>query len=260
MGTLDYPDAQPQPKRGTLPYETTPAYQNVPDQETKGLYENYPTIDQYRAFKLAGTGELPLMNELALKWGTAFSSNPQQVTDIIKNNVPNARFTTDKYGNPMTELEGQKYYLDRPGLNTLDVTRAGTKTLAALPLAAAAGALAPVETVGLPLALGAQALAAGTSSAGEDLATIAAGSKQPIDIPKAAVSATVGAGFPLAVKGLGSLAQIMAPNVFSALPRGTQTFLRQYADKLRFGDIKVPEEGSADLLLDDPRLRALPIQ
>ena len=257
MGTLDYPDAQPQPKRGTLPYETTPAYQNVPDQETKGLYENYPTIDQYRAFKLAGTGELPLMNELALKWGTAFSSNPQQVTDIIKNNVPNARFTTDKYGNPMTELEGQKYYLDRPGLNTLDVTRGATKTMAALPLAAAAGSLAPVEAVGLPLALGAQALAGGASSAGEDLATIAAGSKQTIDYPKAALSAIVSAGFPLAAKGLGSLAQIMAPNVFSALPRGTQTFLKQYADQLRFGNIKVPEEGSSDLLLDDPRLRGI---
>jgi len=257
MGTLDYPNAQPQPKRVTLPYDATPAYQNVADQKTKGMYEDYPTIDQYRAFKMSGTGELPFMNELALKWGTAFSSNPQQITDIIKKNAPNAKFTTDRFGNPMAELEGQKYYLDRPGVSSLDVTRAGTKTAAALPLAMAAGAAAPVEAVGLPLALLAQGTAAGLSSAGEDFATIAAGSKEPVDVSKAAVSSAVGAGFPLAAKGINSLAQLFAPNIFAALPRGTQTFLKKYAEDLRFGKIKVPEEGSSDLLLDDPRLKGI---
>lgn len=257
MGTLDYPDTQSQPKKVTIPYEAEPVLSNQVDQKTKGMYEDYPTIAEWEIPGLLSGSDMSAGQIASTKFGLPFTSNNQQITDILKKNVPNSKFTTDRFGNPMTEIDGKKYYLDRPGINSLDVTRGVIKSSAALLLAVAAGAAAPVEAVGLPLALGAQALASGASSVGEDLATIAAGAKEPVDISKATISAGIGAGFPLAAKGVNSIAQLLAPNVFSALPRGTQTFLKKYAEDLRFGKIKVPEDGSSDLLLDDPRLKGL---
>ena len=257
--TLSYPQQQEPRSTITLPHEAVPA---TPEQiaEEKGKFENYPTIAEFRPFSMAGTGNLPMLNELALKWGTAFSSNPQQITDIIKSNVPDARFTTDKYGNPLAIIEGQKYHLNRPDFNLLDVTRFGTKTAAAVPLAAAAGTLAPVEAVGLPLAIGAQAVAGGLSSVGEDYATIAAGAKQPVDIAKALETGAISGAFPIVAKGATTLGNLLDKNVFTKLPRGVQTFLKNYGDDLRLREMKVPEAKSADVILDDPNLRGFATQ
>lgn len=257
--TLSYPQQEETRQGITLPHEATPPTAEQIAEE-KGKFEDYPTIAEYRPFSMAGTGTLPMKNELALKWGTAFSSNPEQVTDIIKKNVPDAKFTTDKYGNPMAVIEGQKYHLNRPDFNLLSATRFGTKALAAAPLAAGAAALAPVEAVGLPLAIGAQVVAGGLSSVGEDLATIAAGAKQPVDVAKALETSAISGAFPVVAKGATALGNLLDKNVFTKLPRGVQTFLKNYSEDLRLKEMKVPDAKSSDLILDDPNLRGFSTQ
>lgn len=257
--TLAYPEQPQSPSTITLPHEPPPPTAEQIAEE-KGKFEDFPTIAEYRPFSMAGTGNLPMMNELALKWGTAFSSNPEQVTDIIKKNVPDAKFTTDRYGNPLAVIEGQKYHLNRPDFNLLSATRFGTKALAAAPLAAGAAALAPVEAVGLPLAIGAQAVAGGLSSVGEDLVPIAAGAKQPVDVAKALETGAISGAFPIVAKGATVLGNLMDKNLFTKLPRGVQTFLKNFGDDLRLKEMKVPEANSADIILDDPNLRGFATQ
>ena len=219
-------------------------------------YEDYPTIADYKIPGILSGSNMPVGNQMALKYGIPFSSSPQQLVDIVKNNIPGAKFTTDKYGNPLAVIDGEKYHLDRPGLNSLDVTRGIVKSSAALPAAIAAGTLAPVEAAGLPLALGAQAIAGTGQNLIEQGITKAAGSEQPISPSEAVTAGAMQSAFPAAAKGLQTFYQLMAPDIFAQLPRGAQTFFKKYADKLRFPEIK-PSDNVTDFMLDDPRMKSI---
>lgn len=218
-------------------------------------FEKYPTIAEYEVPGIASGSNMPAKSIAALKFGIPFSSNPQQVIDIIKENVPNARFTTDRYGNPMAVINNQYYHLDRPDFNALDFSRGVTKSAAALPLAAGAEAVAPLAA-GASLATVAQSGAGVLSDLLEQGVTKAAGSKQPLSMPEAGAAGLMSGAVPVLGKGVSSFAQLMAPDVFATLPRGAQNFFKNYAEKLRLGDIPNAQH-EMDMMLDDPRMRSI---
>lgn len=218
-------------------------------------FEKYPTIAEYEVPGLLSGSNMPAKNIAALKFGIPFSNNPQQLVDIIKENVPNAKFTTDKYGNPMAVIDNQYYHLDRPDFNALDFSRGITKSAAALPLAAGAATAAPVEA-GAAMATVAQMGAGTLSDLIEQGITKASGSKQPFSMEEAGVAGLMSGAVPIVAKGVLSFAQLMAPDVFATLPRGAQNFFKKYAERLRLGDIPNAQH-EMDLMLDDPRMRSI---
>jgi hypothetical protein len=214
-------------------------------------FEKYPTIAEFSP----GDAKLPFASGAKLSMGIPFSSNPQQLVNMLKENVPGVKFTTDKYGNPMAVIDNQYYHLDRPDFNSLDFSRGVSKIGAALPLAAGAEFIAPLEA-GAALATAAQTGAGALSNIGEQTVTKIAGSKEPYNLPEAATSGVLSGAVPLVGKAGLSFVQLMAPEVFAKLPTGAQNFFKKYADKLRLGEI--PDAKAAeDMMLDDPRMASI---
>lgn len=218
-------------------------------------FEKYPTIAEYEVPGLLSGSNMPAKNIAALKFGVPFSSNPQQLVDIIKENVPNAKFTTDKYGNPMAVIDNQYYHLDRPDFNALDMSRGVIKTAAAIPLAALAEFAAPLAA-GAPLATIAQTGAGVISNLAEQTIAKIAGSKEPYNLPEAGLSGAFSGAGPLVGKAGSSFVQLMAPDVFAKLPTGVQNFFKSYADRLRIGEIP-NAKAAEDMMLDDPRMASI---
>lgn len=220
-------------------------------------FEDFPTVAELPGPRSLGKG---LQHQL----GLGLSSTPEGAANIIRQTNPDARFSYDKYGNPIVIApdengEDQYYHLDKPGINALDVSRFATKAIPGMAIAGTAAALAPAATVGVPLAAGAQALGAGLSSVGEDIAGYFLGSEEKVDLPKAAISTAMGAAGPVVGEAFKSFKDLMSPNIFNSLPRGAQTFLKRFAGKLENGDIPIPRDGR-DMLLDTPQGRAIASQ
>lgn len=214
-------------------------------------FEKYPTIAE---FEPASAG-LPFSAGAKLSAGIPFSSNPQQLVDMLKENVPNVKFTTDKYGNPMAVINNQYYHLDRPDFNALDFSRGVSKIGAAIPLAGLAEFAAPLAA-GAPLATLAQTGAGVISNLAEQTIAKIAGSKEPYNLPEAGLSGALSGAVPLVGKAGSSFVQLMAPDVFATLPTGAQNFFKKYAERSRLGDIPNAQH-EMDLMLDDPRMRSI---
>jgi hypothetical protein len=136
----------------SLPGQT----QEVPTRPRQ-KYEDYPTLSDLPNSEAANQpGWRKMWGQLLL------SSSPEHRVRLLREQLPGANITEDRYGNPLVEYGGQRYHIDRPDfLNTFDV-QSGTAQ-AALPMAGAlaTGAALPAATVGVPLAVGAQALMGG---------------------------------------------------------------------------------------------------
>lgn len=251
----------------TLPPEPPKTYVDIPDIDPasgaaigtstrtevakRKPFEKYPTIAEFEP----GSAGLPFSAGAKLSAGIPFSSNPQQLVDMLKENVPGVKFTTDKYGNPMAVINDQYYHLDRPDFNALDFSRGVSKIGAALPLAGAAEFVAPLAA-GAPLATIAQTGAGVISNLIEQTIPKISGAKEPYNLPEAAVSGVLSGAAPLVGKAGASFVQLMAPDVFATLPTGAQNFFKKYAEKLRIGEI--PDAKAAeDMMLDDPRMASI---
>lgn len=166
--------------------------------------------------------------------GVLFSSNEQQIADILKNRVPGAEFDKDKFGNMMVKIPGRdKFeYLNKPGLTPRDVANSIAQLATFLGVGKAIGAVA--GGAALPVRAGLQGVSAAGASAGMDITAGAAGSEQPVDFPKAAVVGAAGAG-----------AEMLAP-VFSQLMRaftGSGRIPTVYEAKLKMSSMGFkPEE------------------
>ena len=218
--------------------------------------EDLPTVAEMPLTNVPGFGKTA-----QTQLGMMFSSTPEGARKVIEKNVPGARYSSDKYGNPIIVVPDDKgveqaYHLDKPGINALDFSRFVGKSVAALPAAAAAAYIAPAAAVGLPLAIGAQGLAGGLSSLAEDVVSNLTGTEETPDLGKAALSTAIGAGVPLAGQAAKSISALLNPDVFNTMSRGAQTFLKRISDKLVAGDIPVPKDGR-DIILDTPQFRAL---
>jgi len=205
-------------------------------------YEDLPTV--------------AMMNNVpsSVGFGLGLTSKPQDVENIIKNNMPEAKFGYDAYGNRTVEHEGKRYLIDKPGFNSLDFSRLVTNGVTAGILGGAAAAAAPVEAVGLPFALAAQGAAGGASSLFNQYLTNKAGGENPIDVSDIAWDAAASAAIPVVGKGLSSFYNLLKPNILYSLPRGTQNWIFDTAEKMRTGDLPIPDHPS-DAILDNPRFK-----
>jgi len=140
-------------------------------------------------------------SEEGLTMAGAYALNPDEkaVQDIAAETLPGAKASLDDYGNPMIELEGKKYYVNKPGLSTADLFNFSGQTAVFAPAgkygAAGATLLKRMARTGS---------AAAATSVSTDLATQQMGSKQGVDYGRASMAGVGGALFeglsPLAVK------------------------------------------------------------
>jgi len=221
-------------------------------------YEDLPTV-----------AEMPLRAPTVGKraqalFGLGMSSTPEGAANIIRETIPDARFSFDKFGNPIVIVpndqgEEQAYHLDKPGINALDVGRFTMKAIPAGAAAAGAAAAAPVSAVGIPAAMGVQGLVGGLTSLGEDVASRALGSEEEIGLGKTALGTVMGAAGPLVGEAFNVFRGILKPDAFNSMSRGSQNYLKRFYDKFESGDIPIPRDGR-DMILDTPQGRALATQ
>jgi hypothetical protein len=156
-----------------------------------------------------GRPAIPFSSSMALQFGPLMTSDPIARQQIVAKHLPGAVPTQDKYGNPMIEYKGEKYYMSRPGeFDATDASRLAAGVVASAP----AALLAPESLIGASLLTGATA---GVQSLGEDVATRAAGGEhQQIDLPKAGTSAVISSLVPF---GLGKLLAPVAGETAAAV-------------------------------------------
>lgn len=138
---------------------------------------------------------------LAAKFGPYFTDDPLARQKILAKNLPGAKAVNDKFGNPMVEYKGEKYYTSRPGeFDATDLTSGVVRSSAALPIAAAAVPAAELAGGGTLAYMGANALAGGAASVGEDVLANKAGGENQVNLKKAGVNAAASALIPLALQ------------------------------------------------------------
>jgi len=156
-----------------------------------GAVKDFVTGDGRREFdypELPGRF-IPGFGEIGAKMALAQTDEGQ--ADIFKKAFPDAVLSKDKFGNTIAEMEGQKFYLNRPGFSGQDVDNFGANVAITAPFGMVGGAL----TKGLNLGLRALGVGAGgaAGSVAQDVAAGAAGSEQGIS-PANAVGNAVFAG------------------------------------------------------------------
>lgn len=220
MVTFTPVEGNPFEKKGTAPnmvpvegnpFETAPT---TPQLE----FPDAPTIAKLNvpgAISAAMDPGYSITDVLAAKYGPTFTDDPRKRQAILARSLPGAKPVNDRFGNPMIEYEGKKYYASRPGeVDAMDVARVTNPVNQA-------GLMVGMATGGLGLlpAMGAGGFLGGGASVTEDvLANAASGDRLTnIDPKKAAFSAGIGAAAPPAV----------------SLLRGAVTFGRNV---LGFGD------------------------
>lgn len=168
-----------------------------------------------------------LPNPMGTAAGVLVSTTEQQIADVLKEKIPGAEFSKDKFGNLLVKAPGRDFeYINKPGLTSRDVKNAIAQAGAFI-LGSKVGAGVTGAAM-LPVRSAVQAISAAGTSIGLDAAAGAAGSKQGVDIPKAVV---VGAG--------GGLVEMMAP-VFSQLMRfttGAGRIPTLYEARLKMGSL-----------------------
>lgn len=164
--------------------------------------------------KEAGTGTVfdQYPNELGNPTANAaiFGADDAGMGDIIQKSLGDKfiRRETDANGYEIMVTRGpdgqeRRGYVNRPGLDVQDVSRA---VYGSLPYVATGGATgAALKTAGVGLNALGQAGAAALTSAGGDVASGAMGSEQGIDMTKAGVMGALGAAGPVAGMAAGAL-------------------------------------------------------
>jgi hypothetical protein len=196
IGAQAQPATAPeQPKEGWGEWfvNTVKGRQDPREANTKTVFEEYP-------------------NELRGPTATAatFGAGDNAMADIIAKNLGDKYIRTEKdaHGYPIIVTRGpdgqeERGYVNRPGLDSQDIARVGYGSLPYLAVGGTLGALTKGAGIGLQAI--AQGLGAGTTSVGGDAANTVQGSKQGIDIPKAAVMTGIGAAGPAVGAAVGAL-------------------------------------------------------
>lgn len=178
---------QPKEGWGEWAINTIKGRQDPRESNTKTVFEQYP-------------------NELRGPTGDAaiFGASDDAMADIIVKNLGDRYVRTDKdvHGYPIIVTRGadgqeQRGYVNRPGLDLQDVARAGYGSLPYLATGGAVGAATRGAGIGFQAIM--QGLGAGATSVAGDAGNIVQGSKQGVDLPKAAVMTGFGAAGPVVV-------------------------------------------------------------
>lgn len=124
---------------------------------------------------------------LRMTLGQMVSADDKQVQDIAIATLPGAKAVQDRFGNPMVEWQGQRYYANRPGMSEQDITKLVGDVVAFGKLGK--GAEVAKSFLGR---IGLGGVIAGGVSVGQDAAAMALGSKQGISGTRAAETAVGG--------------------------------------------------------------------
>ncbi len=227
-------------QRGILPEDLKPAFEEAVKRGiiSVGAPPEQPNFVQRAINTVSGKGRrdesigefttgFDLPNPMKTAAGVLFSTNEQQISDILKEQIPNAEFNKDRFGNLLVKAPGRDWeYINKPGLTPRDVAN----SIAQLSVFLKGGKLAGGVTAGasLPIRAAGQAATAGGISVGMDAASTAAGSQQGVDLPKAAVVAAAGGS-----------AEMLAP-IFSQLMRfttGSGRIPTVYEARLKMADL-----------------------
>jgi len=125
--------------------------------------------------------------------GLPLPQNAAGKIDVIRQAYPNLTATKDQHGNDVIEIEGKKYYVNRPGLSGNDIDDAMVQGLMALPFSRVFGGL--LGGAGLAGRAVGTGVGAGVGSVVQDLAAGEAGSQQGVDPTQAVVNAALGGAF-----------------------------------------------------------------
>lgn len=180
----------------------------------QGRYE--PNIPE-----IGSAPELNRMNMSAMRasMGLLNTRSSDEAKNIISNNIPNAQFRDDANGNTIAIINGQEYYINRPGFSAQDAVQTAYSVLGFLGIGRAFGVGKTGTSIG-----GNVARSAGTGSAlsvAEDVISDASGAQR-----KGALSSLgltdddLGINLPKAV-GTGvmtGLFQGAGDTLFSAIP------------------------------------------
>lgn len=178
-----------------------------------------------------GLGEGAKLN-IAL--GTLTTADPQKLADIVKSTSPGFDAQVDKFGNVVVvDPQGQRSFLNKPGLDTQDVTEITGQLLQFVPAARLAGLAKGL----LPRVFGAGAGEAATEF-GRQAATEGLGSEQGVTGTDVALAGVGGAGGEalapivsfLAAKGGGVVKSFLADSTLVApdgavTPKGEQVLV-----------------------------------
>lgn len=125
--------------------------------------------------------------------GLPLPQNAAGKIDIIKQTYPQTITSKDKFGNDIVEIDGQRMYVNRPGLSGNDIDDAAMQGIMALPGSRLlGGVLSGVPFVGRAAGT---ALGSGAGSIAQDVAAGAAGSKQGISAEQAVINGALGGAF-----------------------------------------------------------------
>lgn len=196
-------------------------------------YEQYPTI-----------AEMPMPSHLTAA-KTLLASSPEQRVNLIRERIPDARITEDRYGNPLVVYQGKTYHIDRPDfLNLFDVASGAAQATIPAAVGLATGLTAPAAAVGVPAAVGLQMLGGGLSETANRM--IAGETIAPGDVlPAAAFS-----GLPEVLPALRGLQKTVAPtSAAERLPVGARHY---FAEQERRGRPLPTGEGGTMPIDVDP--------
>lgn len=125
--------------------------------------------------------------------GLPLPQNAAGKIDVIRQSYPNLTATKDEHGNDLIEIEGKKYYVNRPGLSGNDLDDAMVQGLMALPFSRVfGGVLRGATLAGRAVGTG---VGAGVGSVVQDLAAGEAGSQQGVDPTQAVTNTLLGGAF-----------------------------------------------------------------
>ena len=118
--------------------------------------------------------------------GMLLTPNVRTQMDIIKSQIPEVTFTKDKYDNIIVFMpDGKPFYLNKPGASTKDFVELTGQILQYIPGFSWAMKKAGKSYLKRVLLSGA---AGGTTSVVQDIGATTLGSKEGLDVPKAAIS------------------------------------------------------------------------
>jgi|GEM_PF-2721581 len=179
-----------------------PLYQRAWNAITGNGAEDLPTIygsaftEQNR--KAGHSGFRPAM--------AAVFGDDQDVTNELQRMYPGAAVDQDANGNPVLVMQdGQRFYVNEPGLDWTDVTRFGGKIAQFWPATRAAGALGMLATkagAGPGLAMTTRLGTAAVGAGATDLAGQVAAGRDKIDTNQTAATAALGGASELIAPGI----------------------------------------------------------
>ena len=174
----------------------------------------------------------------SLFFGLPFAMTPEGRMNIVQRALPGSTVTSDAYGNPLIEYEGQRYHVDRPDkINAQDLLYGAVSTAPSLVAGPAVGAMTKIAPRALQIA--GQAVAGFGSNVGRQAGSRAAGSEEEFALTPALIEAGLGAGVQAAQRGASTAA-------YGQIDPATRRYLETMNRRFRLGADLSPEEALID--------------